>query len=71
MAGAGGQAAFGDTPARNYTLSVWHPDLRAPGNTMSMTLAASAQDKLQTMTVRLRPVLQHNRTVTDALAPLP
>jgi plastocyanin len=57
--GTGGQAAFRDTPSRNFTLSVWHPLLRAPGNTVSSVLPASGQDRSQTVTVRLRPVMNH------------
>ncbi len=53
--GANGAVSFGDTPGSAFTLSVWHPYLRAPGNVSSVVLQASAQDRTQTVTVRLRP----------------
>lgn len=59
LSAANGFAAFRDTPAGTYTMSVWHPLLRAPGNTLSSVLTASAQDRSQTVTVRLRPEMQH------------
>ena len=60
LSGPNGQAAFRDTPLRAFTLSVWHPLLRAPGNVVSTALTSAAQDRSQVMTIRLRPVAQHD-----------
>lgn len=60
LSSASGQAFFRDTPARAFTLSVWHPLLRAPGNVVSTAMTGAAQDQSRVITIRLRPVAQHS-----------
>ena len=50
---------FGDTPAGQFTLQVWHPYLRAPGGVLTRTYAASGGDRSETITVALRPPPMH------------
>ena len=50
---AKGYASFGDVPSAPAKLSVWHPYLRAPGNSLSRTIAAG--DRSESFSVVLRP----------------
>jgi plastocyanin len=48
-----GLASFGDIPETPAKLSVWHPYLRAPGNSISRGVAAG--DRSESFSVVLRP----------------
>jgi len=53
--GASGAVTFRDTPAGPFTLAVWHPYLRSPGNVQTTVMSPAAPDRSQTITLRLRP----------------
>ncbi|GGB25064.1 hypothetical protein GCM10011380_13300 [Sphingomonas metalli] len=47
-----GYARFADVPAGRVTVQVWHPSIRAPGNTLSQTAQIGASGLSTTLTVR-------------------
>lgn len=51
--GPDGTALFRDTPGGSYSLQVWHPFLRAPGETLSV-VRQFGPDRAETITARLR-----------------
>jgi plastocyanin len=56
---ANGTVRFGDTPAGQFTLQVWHPYLRAPGGVLTRSYAAAGPDRSDTITVSLRAPPMH------------
>ncbi len=56
---ANGTVRFGDTPAGNFTLRVWHPYLRAPGGILTRSFAPAAADRSDAVTVTLRAPPMH------------
>lgn len=52
QADAGGRVRWGDVPAGAATLRVWHPSIRAPGNTLSQSVAVGAHGYQTTLTIR-------------------
>ncbi|MBW8785669.1 MAG: hypothetical protein JF593_13710 [Novosphingobium sp.] len=52
--GAGGAVTFRGTPSGPFTLAVWHPYLRAPGNVVTVAETPSAQARVQPVSVHLR-----------------
>lgn len=57
--GANGLVRFGDTPGGQFVASVWHPYLRAPGGSVSRTMAASAADHADSFIISLRAPPMH------------
>ena len=51
---ANGLLRVSGVPAGRATVTVWHPQLRTPGNEASAALEAAASSSRQTMSVRLR-----------------
>ncbi|PAX08649.1 methylamine utilization protein [Sphingomonas lenta] len=52
QADAAGRVRWADVPAGRATLKVWHPTIRAPGNTLSQAVAVGAQGLQTTLTLR-------------------
>lgn len=50
--GDAGRAALGDVPAGPTTIRVWHPSIRAPGNSLAQTVALGAGGLSTTVTIR-------------------
>ena len=55
-----GRAVLSGLPADTYTMSVWHPYLRAPGNQLSSSVALTAADRRETVNVALRAAPMHD-----------
>jgi plastocyanin len=51
--GASGQVVLRGVPAGNHRLRVWHPQLRAPGNQLAMTVSGNV-DRIVPVSVKLR-----------------
>jgi plastocyanin len=49
---AAGRVRWGDAPAGPATLRVWHPSIRAPGNTLSQPVSVAASGLSTTLTIR-------------------
>lgn len=52
QADAGGRVRWGDVPAGQAVLKVWHPSVRAPGNTLSQPVTVGANGYQTTLTIR-------------------
>jgi plastocyanin len=51
QAGATGRVAWGDVPAGPAVMRVWHPSIRAPGNSLSRPIAVGAAGYSTTVTI--------------------
>jgi plastocyanin len=51
QANAAGKVAWGDVPVGQAVLRVWHPSIRAPGNTLSRPVAVGAAGYATTVTI--------------------
>ena len=58
---ARGTADFRDLPPGRYTVKVWHPYARAPGNSVEQTIELSADQKIA-VPLSLRPPPMHGRS---------
>ena len=58
--GSNGLVRFGDTPGGQFVATVWHPYLRAPGGSLSRTMAATAADHADSFVVSLRAPPMHH-----------
>ena len=48
---AAGRVTFGDVPAGAAIMRVWHPSIRAPGNSLSRPVAVAASGNATTVTI--------------------
>ncbi len=55
-----GRASFPDVQSAPYTITLWHPYLSAPGNSVIRRVAAGTSDESENVVVRLRPAPMHN-----------
>lgn len=51
QAGAAGRVAWSDVPPGQAVLRVWHPSIRAPGNTLSRPVTVAATGYATTVTI--------------------
>ncbi len=51
QAGANGRVAWADVPAGGAVLRVWHPSIRAPGNSLSRPVTVGAAGYATTLTI--------------------
>ena len=51
QAGATGRVAWGDVPPGAAVMRVWHPSIRAPGNSLSRPIAVGASGYQTTVTI--------------------
>ena len=51
QADGAGRVAWGDVPAGQATMRVWHPSIRAPGNSLSRPIAVGAVGYATTVTI--------------------
>ena len=51
QAGTTGRVAWGDVPAGAAVMRVWHPSIRAPGNSLSRPIAVGAGGYATTVTI--------------------
>ncbi|WP_375428705.1 methylamine utilization protein [uncultured Sphingomonas sp.] len=51
QAGATGRVVWTDIPAGQAVMRVWHPSIRAPGNSLSRSIAVGASGYMTTVTI--------------------
>lgn len=57
---ANGRASFPNVQAFAYALTLWHPYLSAPGNSLTRTMAAGSADSSENVAVRFRAAPMQN-----------